>query len=178
MSLNSNSIEISNKKGNILNEQGKFSEAIECFDQSIQLDSNQFETLRDKGYAFYCLKNFDNAIESYEDACRTATNNDLKAELNYRIGLIHNETSEFPTAIYYFNKAIELNSKIFDFHFHKAESLKNSKFYREALNSFYTALHLNPDCNEAKKKIAILNQKIQCEMRTSNECKRFKAEPT
>ena len=92
--------------------------------------------------------------------------------------MIHNETSEFPTAIYYFNKAIELNSKIFDFHFHKAESLKNSKFYREALNSFYTALHLNPDCNEAKKKIAILNQKIQCEMRTSNECKRFKAEPT
>lgn len=70
-----------NNKGFALASQGKYSEAIECFDKAIAIAPNYATAWNNKGYMFYLQGKYSEAIECYDKA--------LELDSNYALAWIN-----------------------------------------------------------------------------------------
>jgi len=61
-------------KGNLLSEMKEIKKAIKYYDKSIELDPNYFVCLTNRANAFNCLKKYDNAIHSANEAIKLNPN--------------------------------------------------------------------------------------------------------
>ena len=52
-----------NNKGNVLDKQGKFNEAIKCYDKAIGINPNYVDAYNNKGNALYKQGKFNEAIK-------------------------------------------------------------------------------------------------------------------
>ena len=148
------------RKGKILHENGEFESAIQAYNKSMELESNNFLLYKSIAVSYSCMNKHDNALDAYKKAVSNDLNESFNADTYFKIGQIYHERNNFKEAIAYFNKAIQTDPFNANFHFNKAESLKGLKRYEEAINSFTSAVNIKPDFTEAKKRKAILSQKL------------------
>lgn len=64
----SESVEILNKKGYELNQLGKHSESIECYDEVLTVEPNNLLALKNKGFALKQLGKHEDALECIQRA--------------------------------------------------------------------------------------------------------------
>ncbi len=57
-----------NRKGNALMELGRFEEALNCYDEALNLENENDAFICNKGVALLELSHFDNAIECFKRA--------------------------------------------------------------------------------------------------------------
>jgi tetratricopeptide (TPR) repeat protein len=85
----------------------KFREAIQAFDQGIQLDPGYADLYIYKGHAQYYLEEYQNAIATYQKAL---TLNPKTVEVYINKGTAHYKLKEYPAAISCYERALSLDS--------------------------------------------------------------------
>lgn len=93
-------------RGCIMNLLGRWHDAIDDFDQAIELQPDNAWTLNHRGYAYAKLSNFEEALTDFSAAL--SIDPGLSLAYNFR-GFVRNQRKDFDTAIEDFTKAVELN---------------------------------------------------------------------
>jgi tetratricopeptide (TPR) repeat protein len=62
------------KKGIALGNQGKYNEAIKCFNEAIRLDPKEVDAWNNKGVALVIQEKYDEAIKAFDEAIRLDPN--------------------------------------------------------------------------------------------------------
>jgi hypothetical protein len=95
-------------KGDTLYYQGKYDKALECYNESIRLNSSNAEAWNNKGWALYNQGKYDDAIKALDEAIRLDPK-DATAWNNKGQALI--DQGKYDDAIQHFEKVIELYSQ-------------------------------------------------------------------
>lgn len=93
-------------KGIKFYEQGKYDEALKCFEKAIDLNPYHADAWCNRGFALVELKKYDEAAEAFDKAIELAPKN---ADLYYNKGLALETQGKRDDAILAYRKAIELN---------------------------------------------------------------------
>jgi len=134
------------KKGDDLYDQGKFDEAISCYDNAIEKDPKNKLAWMNKGAALLELMKSDEAISCYD---RVTELYPKSAEAWSRKGYALNGLDKFDDSIAAFDKAIEINPKSADAWNGKGIALDNSGKRDEAIQAYDRAIAIRPKFIEA-----------------------------
>lgn len=130
-----------------------YEEAIKYCDKILKIDSTLTYIHYEKAYCYFCLKNYEKAIECAKIHLNDDIENELKTSTLNLISASYYETKDFENSIEYCNKSLEIKPNQTVIKNMKADSLYELKEYDEALklakeiNNF----ELMADCYYAKK---------------------------
>jgi len=129
-----------NNKGVALYFQGKYDEAIKCFDEAIKLNSSEPSYWNNKGYAFNNQGKYDEAIKAYDEAIKL--NSSEPSYWNNK-GYAFNNQGKYDEAIKAYDEAIKLNSSEPSYWNSKGNAFNNQGKYDEAIKAYDEAIKLN-----------------------------------
>ena len=125
---------------------GKYDEAIEYFDKSLETDPDNDDALNFKGVSLESLGKYDEAIEYFDKAIEIHPDNE-KA-LNNK-GLALGELGKHKEAIECFDKAIEIEPNYDKAFFNKGVELELHGKLEEAIEYYDKAIGINPNYEKA-----------------------------
>ena len=139
-------------KGFAAYNKGKYEDAIEKYNESIELNSNHAETYNDRGIAKYELGQYHEAIADYDKA--------IELKLNYtetynNRGAAKDKLGQYHEAIVDYDKAIELNLNYANAYNNRGNAKDELGQHREAIADYDKAIELSP--NDA---IAYINRGV------------------
>jgi len=130
------------KKARALFDQGKYEEAVHCYDQAIKIDQKNKWGLIERGIALLelmkyeeALTYFDKVIELYPKSAHAWCNK----------GFALNGLNKFENAAIAFDKAIEIKTKFADAWNGKGIVLANMEKYAEAIKAYTKATSIKPN---------------------------------
>jgi tetratricopeptide (TPR) repeat protein len=129
------------KKGDDLYDQGKYNEAISCYDNAIEKDLKNKLAWLNKGAALLELMKSDDAISCFDKVIELYPKS---AEAWNEKGYALNRLDRFDEAIIAFIKAIEINPKSADSWNGKGIALNNSGKNDEAIQDYDRAIAIRP----------------------------------
>jgi tetratricopeptide (TPR) repeat protein len=131
------------KGGDNLFIQGKYEEAIKCYDKALELDDKHTDglTWNNKGMAFNNLGKYEEAIKCYDKMLEI--NPEDKYALNGK-GYVLNQLEKYEEAIKYNDKALEIDPKFANPWNHKGFALYRLGKYEEGIKCIDKSLELNP----------------------------------
>ena len=130
------------KKGNDLNKQGKYDQAIKAFDEVIKLDPNDATAWHNKGMALDDLGEHDEAIECYNKAIRLSPS--LVEAWNGK-GCALKKQEKYDEAIKAYDEAIRLKPNYAASWFNKGNDLNKQGKYDQAIKAFDEVIKLDPN---------------------------------
>jgi tetratricopeptide (TPR) repeat protein len=134
------------KKGDDLYDQGKFDEAISCYDNAIGKDPKNKLAWVNKGAALLELMKSDEAISCFDKVTELYPKS---AEAWNQKGYALNRLDRFGDAIIAFDNSIAINPKSADAWNGKGISLDNMGKHDEAIQAYDTAIKIRPNFVEA-----------------------------
>lgn len=105
----------------VMLEQRRFDEALECLDRALQLKPRNLELMERKGYVYQAMGNTDAAIAMFEQV--TQQNEDREMAL-LGLGRSHMEDGRSEQAIQYYTKAIDKFPDCYQAYYHLAGARK------------------------------------------------------
>jgi len=129
------------KKGDDLYDQGKFDEAISCYDNAIGKDLKNKLAWMNKGAALLELMKSDEAISCFDKVTELYPKS---VEAWNEKGYVLNRLDRFEEAIFAFNTAIDLNPKSADAWNGKGMARDNSGKNDEAIQAYDRAITIRP----------------------------------
>ena len=125
---------------------GRFDEAIDSYNQAIQIYPNNSDTHYNLGFTFQNLSEFDNAVNSYNKAIQ------LKPDYVDAYGNLGNalrELGRLDDSINSYNKVIQLKPDYAEAYSNRGNALRDLDQFDEAIKDFNKAIQLKPDYAEA-----------------------------
>lgn len=92
-------------RGWVLENEGKYDEALSLYDQALELDSNNYLAYKHRGTVNIRMKNYDQAEREFAKAIDLAPNH---ASTYYNRGLMYYEMGEYDKSVSDYSRAIEL----------------------------------------------------------------------
>jgi WD40 repeat protein/Tfp pilus assembly protein PilF len=129
-------------KGLRLSAEGKYLEAIDCYDRGLGINPEDADSWFNRGYALDALGHYDEALESYTHAL-TLNPSDIESWVNKGSALM--EMERYKEAMNCFNQALELQPDFALAWDNKGASLLSLGIVEEARACFDRALELDPD---------------------------------
>lgn len=129
------------KKGNTFFDQEKYEEAINCYDQAIEMDPKNKWGLINKGSALLELLRFEEALSCFDKAVELYPKS-VDAWCNK--GFAFNGLDKFDDAVTAFDKAIEIKPKSADAWNGKGIVLANMEKYDGAIQAYDRATKIRP----------------------------------
>ncbi len=128
-------------KGASLAKQSKYSEAIEAFNKSIELNPVNATVWCNKGNVLSNLGKYNESVKAYETALKVDPQN--IAAWNEK-GHVLNTIGSYDEAVVAFSKVIKLNPKDADAWFNRGNTLSRLGRYDEAIKDYDEAIALKP----------------------------------
>lgn len=126
--------------------QKKFREAIQVFDQVLELDPDNHHALYNRGFAYFNLKMYNEAGEDFNQAIHYNPG-DSTARL-YK-GLIKYYEQDFEGAITEYSEALEVAPYYADVYYNRGIARGQMGNYTEARDDFSTAIRISPNHSKA-----------------------------
>ncbi|MEX2350065.1 MAG: hypothetical protein WD554_04240, partial [Flavobacteriaceae bacterium] len=136
-------------KGFSLNGQGKYSNAIVCFDQAIEIDSLDPATFTDRALAYSYKKDYPNAIKDFKKVLTLDSTGEQAEAAYFYLGKIKMLTFENEDAIPHFDKVIELVPTDAEAYFLRGTAKSNIMDSDGAIADFDKAIELRQNYMEA-----------------------------
>jgi len=133
-------------KGYALDSQGKYDEAIQAYDEAIEIDPQYVGAWINKGSALYSQGKYDEAVQAFDEAIEI---NPQFAEVWYNKGSALHAQGKYDDAIKAFDETIRLNPDYAEAWYRKGTVLHLQEKYDEAIQANDEAIRLNPDYAEA-----------------------------
>jgi tetratricopeptide (TPR) repeat protein len=146
------------KRGVSLYDSGKYEEAIECLDKSLEANSKNTQTWYYKGLVLAHRSQYNEAISCYDEALKlnptyseatkakeSAIEEQRQKEISLLIneGLRYNKINDYQNAIDSFDKAIRLNPNYALAWYNKGVALNNLGKGKEAIKCYDKAIQIN-----------------------------------
>jgi tetratricopeptide (TPR) repeat protein len=128
-------------RGTAYTTKGDYDRAIEDFDQSVRLNSNDANAFYNRGYAYYRKGEYDHAIENYDQSLRLNPN--FSIALANR-GNAYDDKGDPARAIRDYDDAIRLDAKNMKNFIDRGIAYGHEGNYDRAIQDFDQALRLNP----------------------------------
>lgn len=138
--LKENATELADK-GKAFYDQGKYDEAIQAYDEAINLDHNNATTWANKGMAFFAQGKYDETILAYNEAIKLDPND---GSVWNNKGTAHDFQGNFEEAAQAYDEATKLEPRDAFIWNNKGLALKNQGKYDEAIQSFDKAINIIP----------------------------------
>ncbi|MEH2057462.1 MAG: tetratricopeptide repeat protein [Nostoc sp.] len=132
IALESKLVETYNNLGYTLEQEGKFDEAVTCYQKALELQPN-------------CLEadvNLGNALNAQGKLSKDQQTH--YADLNQKLGLYRTRAGDFKRAINYYRQAIALSPDLPEVYYNLGKILQEQGQWSEAIASYHQALKLNP----------------------------------
>lgn len=136
-------------KGFALNGQGKFDDALPCFDKAIALDSLDPATFTDRALAYSYKKDYANAINDFEHVLRLDSTGGQAEAAYFYLGKIKMLTYDNQAAVPYFDKLLVLAPKDAEAYFLRGTAKSNMMDADGAIADFDKAIEFRPNYMEA-----------------------------
>ena len=138
MTINSENFDANFSTGQILSKiGGKSSETLPYFEKAVSLDPSNSRALTKLAQVYYDLGRKNESIKVFENAIKNQENKNLKADLFYNLGVIHNQMLHFEEAEKAYEEAAYLNDEDHEALFGMAVAYKNwADNYRDGVNDF------------------------------------------
>ncbi len=144
--------------GNVLQEAGRFTEAIACYDRAISLKPDYVESYRNRGNALRQLGQLVEAVASYDRAIALRPN---VASYSNR-GNVLRALKRTEEALESYERAIELNPHYAEIHSNRGSALQELGRFKEATASYQRAIALKPQYAEAYSNLGVALTKLRC----------------
>jgi len=132
---------ILNYLGNVLQDQRKYEEAMECYQKAVRLNHAFAGSYYHLGSVYEALEQYDRAIHYYEQAAQYDPH--FAGSYN-NLGNVYRRLERGDEAIQYFQKAIEVNPKFWGSYYNLGEVLQSKVMDDEAIACYKRVLELNP----------------------------------
>ncbi len=120
---------------------GKYSEALEYFNEALKSDPEDIDSLTGKGMVLLKQKHIKESIEYFDRALKLDKKH---AKTLYYKGLALHHDGRYKEAIKYYDEALKINPKYADVWNGKGFLLYNNGKYEEALECYKKALEIDP----------------------------------
>lgn len=130
------------QKANTFHELKRYQDAIEAYENVIEIEPNFFQAWNGQGKTFYELKKYPEALEAYESAIKLKPN---YLEAWEGRGLTLFELGQYKYAIDSFNKALSLNQEQPKIWNSLGESLSKLNEDSQAIHAYNKAIELNQE---------------------------------
>jgi tetratricopeptide (TPR) repeat protein len=131
-----------NNLGMVLAGQGRFTEAIEHYQEALEIKPGSAEVYNNWGMVLAGQGRFTEAIEHYQKALEIKPGS---AEVYNNWGAVLAEQGQPVKAIEYYRKALEIKPDYAAAHFNLGDALAKQARYSEAIEQFQQAVRLRPD---------------------------------
>ncbi|OCK51006.1 hypothetical protein BA768_04275 [Chryseobacterium sp. CBo1] len=143
--------------GVTLHDEGKFSEALDKYDEALKLDKNNLLALSEKAMTLEASKKYDEAIDICKLAIATHPKEDIKTiYLTYGNSLDHAQKPKDAIKIY--DEGIKKYPEYYQLYFNKGITLVNEKQIEKSLELFQKSVTLNPNHAGSLNALAALNR--------------------
>ncbi len=126
----------------LLQKQGLFDQALNCYDQAIVIDFNFFEAHYRRALFLHEQKRLEEALVSYHHA--VALRPDFAAAYA-NLGVVLKKLHRLEASLTNYNRAIELNPTVADVYSNRGNLFKEWNRFDEALADYNRAIELKPD---------------------------------
>jgi tetratricopeptide (TPR) repeat protein len=135
-----------NKRGNSLDDLGRYEEAISSYDKAVEFKPDFHEAWNNRGISLRKLGRYEEAISSYDKAVEFKP--DYHEAWNNR-GISLRKLGRYEEAISSYDKAVEFKPDYHEAWYNRGISLDDLGRYEEAISSYDKAVEFKPDYHEA-----------------------------
>ncbi len=143
-------------------------EALQAFEQAIQIDPNYVRAVHGRGVILVQMKEYQKAQESFEQACKLAPDN---AKIYLDLGELYYILEDYEKARIYYKKAVQLNSAYETIYFGKVDALLRRAYpfeyqrdYEEVIKIYKNILVFDPDASNVRSMLATLEINLNPEL--------------
>jgi tetratricopeptide (TPR) repeat protein len=155
-SQNKKDAEIKVNEGITLHDEGKYIEALNKYEEALNLDKNNLLALSEKALTLEASKKYDEAIKICKFVISTYSDQDIKTiYITYANSLDHSKQTQDALKIY--DEGIKKYPNYYQLYFNKGIALINDKQAEKALESFQKSATLNPNHKGSFNALAALN---------------------
>ena len=130
-----------NNLGNALRQQGRYLDAVGCYQEAIARKPDLAEVYLNMGIAYHCLGRYDQALAAYHQAHQLKPDN---PEACYNMGNAFRDQKCFDEAIKWYEQTINLESRFADAYYNMASSLEQQSRLDEAIDCLKQCLRIKP----------------------------------
>jgi protein O-mannosyl-transferase len=138
--------------GNALRDRGKLDEAIQHYEQALQINPDYVQAHNNLGIAFATQGKLDEAIQHFERLLQLKPD---YAEVHNNLGLALATQGKLNEGVEHYKRALQLKPDFAEAHFDLGSALDVHGQLQEALQHFDRALQLKPDYAEAHNRLGI-----------------------
>ena len=146
VSVNPNSAEVHNNRGNVLRDLERYDEALQSFEQALKLDRRSADAHNSRGTALQHLRRFEEALASFDRALKLKPD---YAEAHSNRGAALQELNRREDALNSYDRALKINPAYAPAFYNRGNLLRDLKRNEEALQSYDHALRVRPAYPEA-----------------------------
>jgi len=151
-----------NNLGNAYIKQNNFDEAIKNLEKAKSINPEAAKTLNRLGYAYYKNGNTDQSLSNLKLAIEEVSDNKIKSEINYNLGLVYYNLKDYTNAIDKYQEAIKLKPDYAEAHRNLAFAYKdnnNSLKAIEQLKLYLKKFPNSPDKIAIKEEITSISKR-------------------
>ncbi|OGS21215.1 MAG: hypothetical protein A2252_05965 [Elusimicrobia bacterium RIFOXYA2_FULL_39_19] len=134
----------------VYGKKGRYGEAIEQLNKSLQLDNKFFDSYNTLGWVYFKMKLYKESIKTFEKGLEIAPAN---YEMAANLGGLYNITGEYAKAERLYKEIIRQYPWMYRSYYNLAVSYMVTNRKQEAINYFYKTIELNPYYKEAYGKL-------------------------
>ncbi len=131
--------------GQILNNIGDQEAAIPYFKKAVDLDPSNSAAIRNLAQVYYDLNQVENSIRTYEQAISKETDNKIKADLYFNLGVLYMKVEDFTQAEDNFNMAYDLNPDDVEALVGMAQTFEGAGKWSRAEKYYKELIFIDPD---------------------------------
>lgn len=139
--------------GIVLAKQEKLDDAIEEYNQSLQINPYDPRTHCKLGFVLAKQGKTGKAIERFQEALRI---NPAQLEARFRLGTCLFEEGKLEEAIEHYYKALRINPAYVEIYNNLGNAYLKKGLIKEAIDEYKKALKINPDCAEAHNNLGLV----------------------
>jgi tetratricopeptide (TPR) repeat protein len=152
--------------GEVLKEQNRLNESIECYQQALALKPDLAEIHYDLGNTYHCQKTYANAIRCYQKALELRPN---FVEAYYNLANTYLDQGDLEAAIFHYQRTLVLHPGYADAHFNLGIAYFEQGKFDDAVAAYQKALEFKPDMAEVYYNMGLVLH-IQKKLKAAVSC--------
>ena len=145
VALSPNDATVNLTAGQIFMQKQDFDAALPYVKKAVELEPSNTQSIRNLAQIYYDLGQLEESIQTYEVAINKETDNKVKADLYFNLGILYNKVGNLEEAEYNFTNALDENPDDVEAVMGMALVFENAEKWRKAEKFYRELIAIDPD---------------------------------